>query len=680
MKLTVEGINFRDYQNETHQVLSHLFFNEGEKRLLAILATGLGKTENIIKFVCEHYDLETQRVLILAQSQELIYQMYRRFLLRVPELEGLRIPPGYPAIGIEMGDRFTNPDARILIATRQTLARDEGARLKEVLANGAFDLWVIDEADLSVTLEYELIQELLTSTNPEIKCLGLTATGERSDGLSLGIRFDKIAISKDVRYGVANGWLKPVKGFIVDTPLPALELADPKTVHNWMDIHLRYWRQFDGEQRHTLHFFHDIEMARRYCRFMQEQGYPAVHLDSYLCIDLDGKSASDYEMSYHRHREMVLDQLQNEAIYATNKFVLQRGFDWRKCNMLMKSSRMGSDATFTQAVGRGTRLPPGVFNLACIKDKPTEPKEYRVVYETGETNFVNEQMLEFKPDTILLDFLPSESTLVTVGHLFGDTQIPQRVELVEEEEEEQEDTAEQLEFPQAVRVTDTRIREKNMWGKSDTHWYTDIENECSTNFGQNVPYLIYISAPKHSLASNVYGKLMKMTDELDDQQNPMQIKAYRQTYHILSNWIVWVARAEAAKWGQVWNRMHPCDFLFDQINSSYSSLHHAQHAAVTLTNYMIKHLQEHEGHEIDLSKLDRYEKASTLPSPKQELKLQQLVKSAYDTGWRGAYIEKPKNVFEASNAINHFSVKILLIKTVREILRGEVQMPALKVS
>lgn len=661
------NFQLRDYQQEC---LSAIEFDlqQGHQDLLVLMATGLGKTEVIIEFIRNHIDWKKEeRCLIVAQDVGLVYQMYNRILQRIPELKNRVVGPRcVPAIGLEMS-KHVDSSARILVATRQTLAQNDGARLKEVLKHGDFKVWIIDEADLSITMEYELIHALLLAENPNMVCLGFTATGERPDGLALGIRFKKISYEKDIKRGIMEGWLKEIIPYSIQANLPRDGLSSAYDVQNWMDVHYDKWKEFGGESRHTIHFLPDILMGRMYTRFMQENGHAAVHFDSYECIDLEGRNHKDAGKTYWEHRRRVNEQLQNEAIYATNQNILSRGYDWRKCNMLLFSGN-SQEATFTQRVGRGTRLPPGVFNMLYLPSQ----KAWRIQWNDGKEERVAEDKMPFYTETILLDFSGSDTLVSTVGTLYGTKYF------IEEKKKKEESVPLiplQMSFEQPKAVAAEVITTKRkLWRNMPTNWYQDVQGDLSTSFGADVPYMVYISAPQMAFARKLYGDIQLLTPQMSDENDlHLKLKNMQTIFNIVSRWTIWTVSGYKATWGStVWEHFTPCHIFYPEVRSQYSTLEFASNGAAMLINQMIDYLTE-KGHKIDVQQLRNFRRSSNPVTDKQIKRIYQLTHTNLpNAGWKNPVIEPPQNLTEAAQAINHFSAKAKLIKYLKDLAQGNV--------
>ncbi len=165
-------ITLRDYQQECVETVNAL--KDGSH--LVQMATGLGKTVTFSR-LARH-----GRMLILSHRDELVYQPVKYF--DVP-------------VGIEKGQ--VRSDGEEVISTSvQTLSR----RL-DMFKPGEFDIVVTDEAHHALAPTYRSIYEHL---QPRLH-VGFTATPRRGDDRGLGAVFDDIVFSRDLKWGISNGYL-----------------------------------------------------------------------------------------------------------------------------------------------------------------------------------------------------------------------------------------------------------------------------------------------------------------------------------------------------------------------------------------------------------------------------------------------------------------------------------------
>jgi superfamily II DNA or RNA helicase/diadenosine tetraphosphate (Ap4A) HIT family hydrolase len=171
---------------------------QGRRRALVVLATGLGKTW-LAAFDVARFAQSTgswPRVLFLAHREELLVQAARTF-------RRLLVAARQPArLGWCAGD-LMQPDADVVVGSVQKLCRPEN--LARIVAE-RFEYVVIDEVHHADAPSY---RRLLAGLEPAF-LLGITATPERADqGDILGLFDDFIAYRADLGVGIQKGRLVP---------------------------------------------------------------------------------------------------------------------------------------------------------------------------------------------------------------------------------------------------------------------------------------------------------------------------------------------------------------------------------------------------------------------------------------------------------------------------------------
>lgn len=164
-------VALRPYQTASiEQVRAAL--RAGKRRIMLTIPTGGGKTFTSAFIVLSALG-RGKRCMFVAHRKELIDQTVAAF-----------VRLGVTDIGvIRAGDKRSNPNAMLQIASIQTLAR----RTQDL----DFDVIVIDEAHRAVAKSYTTH---LFERHPNAIIVGLSATPVRSDGRPLGSHFDALVI------------------------------------------------------------------------------------------------------------------------------------------------------------------------------------------------------------------------------------------------------------------------------------------------------------------------------------------------------------------------------------------------------------------------------------------------------------------------------------------------------
>ena len=136
-------LKLRDYQTEALARVKDAY-KAGKRRVLVSLPTGTGKT-----VVFAHFPTALRmkkRLLVLAHREELLTQAEQKFRAVDPGLK----------IGIERAEERAASDTQVVIASVQTLAHSQGARLSRFNPDD-FSIIVVDEAHHAVAESYRRI-------------------------------------------------------------------------------------------------------------------------------------------------------------------------------------------------------------------------------------------------------------------------------------------------------------------------------------------------------------------------------------------------------------------------------------------------------------------------------------------------------------------------------------------
>lgn len=223
----------RDYQEQALADLAKRF-GQGSTRVPQVLATGLGKTQIFTSYAARWLDENAgRRVLIIAHTNELIEQAAKR---------ARQIAP-HRRIGIVKAEQ-NEIYAEIVVSSRQTLA--SAARRRQLKSVG---LIVIDEAHHAVrtntygkildhfgafdddwqSVECECIERGIDSSClkcrgegyvriPSVQVIGYTATLIRSDKAKLSSVWEECSFTRDILFGIRNGYLLDVRGERIVVP------------------------------------------------------------------------------------------------------------------------------------------------------------------------------------------------------------------------------------------------------------------------------------------------------------------------------------------------------------------------------------------------------------------------------------------------------------------------------
>lgn len=172
------------------------------KSTLLVLPTGVGKTVVFSEVIRRAFP---RRALVLAHRSELIDQAANR----------IRKATGW-IVAVEMADQraemmcmFGGP--RVVCSTIQTQASggDGGGRMTRFDPR-LFGVVVVDEGHHSTSASYRRVLDWYTSSNPNVRILGVTATPDRADEEALGQVYETVAYDYEIQDAIRDGWLVPV--------------------------------------------------------------------------------------------------------------------------------------------------------------------------------------------------------------------------------------------------------------------------------------------------------------------------------------------------------------------------------------------------------------------------------------------------------------------------------------
>ena len=394
----------RKFQQETiDKVLCRI--DEGLKSGLICYATGLGKTLTAVKLLqkpcfnrilwCTHEEgLVNQSALAILKEE--FEDDYPDMFTDIEEHGGiidylkfvkkqrftLLDKPYYRLLqnhlGIVKAENF-DISGKITVASIQTLYRRING--KNAIPSDWFDLVIMDEAHLAMSKSFSTV---LNHFTPKFR-LGLTATPERLDGLSLLNLFDEIVDQKDIKFGIDNNFLCMLDAERIQTEIDLSKVGKvggdfntgqlekiintPARNNFIVDKYLQY-----AKDRKFLAFCVDVQHAIDLCTVFNNRGINTTYVvgDEKLCPN---------------RRERVEGVRNGVWTGATNVLVLTAGTDIPNISCIIAARPTQSKTIFLQSVGRGTRLKTEAnpFKDCIILD---------IVDNTSKHNLVNTYTLE----------------------------------------------------------------------------------------------------------------------------------------------------------------------------------------------------------------------------------------------------------------------------------------------
>lgn len=345
------ALELRPYQREALEAI-RAGYRRGIRRPLVSLPTGTGKTI-LFSSMASSAIARGNGVLVLAHRDELLTQAADKMRQYDPALDELTV-----GLVKAESDQWDRP---VVIASVQTLGRER--RLARVARR--FDLVIVDEAHHAAADSYQRILEGVRAFEEDGPLtLGVTATPQRADSLSLETTFQEVVYHRDILSMIRNGYLCDLIGRQVK--LEALDLSGVKVRRgDYVESEVgelleaaeaprhgvRAWKRY-AEGRRTIVFTPTILLAHE---FADEFTRAGVHAEA-----VSGNTPLE------QRRDLLRRFHSGEVDVVCNAAVLTEGFDEPAVSCIMIARPTKSQPLYVQMVGRGTRLFPGKENCLVM--------------------------------------------------------------------------------------------------------------------------------------------------------------------------------------------------------------------------------------------------------------------------------------------------------------------------
>ena len=315
---------------------------EGYRRGLVVLATGLGKTW-LAAF--DSIQCHAQRVLFVAHREEILFQAEETFVrIRSNDRTGFYN-------GAEQ-----SADSDLLFASVQTIGKINHLRK---FAPDHFDYIIVDEFHHASATTY---RNLLTHFQPKF-LLGLTATPERTDQADiLSLCDNNLVFERDLVYGINANLLAPFHYFGIEDKFVKYEeipwrngkflteeLTNNLATHRRARHVLEHWQE--KKQSRTLAFC----ISKRHADFMAE----AFTKAGYTTAAVYSGSAIPRNEALQRLASGQLD-----IIFSIDLF--NEGTDLPAIDTVLMLRPTESKIIFLQQLGRGLRRHNSKSHLVVI--------------------------------------------------------------------------------------------------------------------------------------------------------------------------------------------------------------------------------------------------------------------------------------------------------------------------
>ncbi len=306
---------------------------QGENKALIISATGTGKT---IMSALDVRAFKPKRFLFVVHSETILNDAlaaYRKVLADENEADFAKLT------GTEK-----NLDAKYLFATVQTMSKPD---IYQQFDPAAFDYIVFDEAHRSAAQSY---QNIFHYFQPKFM-LGMTATPERSDDLSVFAQFNhNVAYEIRLQKALESDILCPFHYFGVSDYIQEGQVVDDNTQDLKFlasDDRVKYilektdYYGYSGDELKGLIFVSRKKEAQALAQKLNAKGIPTQAL-----------TGSDSQ----KQRNEVIQQLKDGRLnYIITVDLFNEGIDIPEINQVVMLRSTQSSIIFVQQLGRGLR-------------------------------------------------------------------------------------------------------------------------------------------------------------------------------------------------------------------------------------------------------------------------------------------------------------------------------------
>lgn len=335
-------LRLRNYQREAIDD-TRKRWAAGAQRVPLVLATGLGKSVIAATLISEwRRDNPGKRVLLIAHTDELIDQLYRKVLEVAPHL----------TCGIVKGAK-NQLLADVIVSSRQTLAH---ARRRVGIRD--IGLIIIDEAHHATRANtYGTILEHFGAFDDvgEVKAAGFTATLIRGDKQKLSEVWQECTFARDIMFGVRHGYLLDTQGARIVVPgmnastvamrggdYDAAALAEELDRTFAIETIAKQYLEIAADRK-TIAFWPLVATAERAAEVFNDYGIPSGHVSG--------------AMDKALRRQTLADLRSGKLACVHNAMVLTEGFDDPSVDCVLVGRRTVSPVMGPQMAGRGMRPP-----------------------------------------------------------------------------------------------------------------------------------------------------------------------------------------------------------------------------------------------------------------------------------------------------------------------------------
>lgn len=344
----------------------------GKRRMMLVMATGTGKTYTAFQIIHRlHQSDSINRILYLADRNILIdqtmrqdFKPFRKFMTKVQGKDAGTSAEIYMSL---YGQWVRN----------ETEQKEGKTHPYLDYPKDYFDLIVVDECHRSSVVEDKQYHQILEYFDKAIQ-IGMTATPKCVPGADNKEYFEEIVFEYSLRQGIADGFLAPfriTKTFInydLSGYHPEADEVDLKGFKIEPDRFDRYdfGKMLNIMERQKVVAHRITQMMKIIGRMTKAIVFCPTQEEALLMRELligmnqdMMKKNPNYIVritSDDRVGKTLLDDFidpySQYPVIATTSDLLTTGVDCKTCGLIVIDKEVGSDTTFKQMIGRGTRI------------------------------------------------------------------------------------------------------------------------------------------------------------------------------------------------------------------------------------------------------------------------------------------------------------------------------------
>ena len=265
---------------------------------------------------------------------------------------------------IEKAEDKAHHNAKLIVGSVMTLANEDRRRR---FPADHFGLVIADESHLSMSDSFQQTLEYFHGGGAHV--LGVTATPERTDKISLMRFYEHLAAEVPLKLLIDRGYLTPIVVQTAPVTIPVASRissgagemnAVAEEIEPYYQSIIDGIQKYAGDRKRILIFHPSVKASQKFTDLMRSRQFDAKHVD--------GNSPD---------REQVIDDFTNGRFRILNNVMLMTaGVDVPAIDCVIMLRPTKSRTMYIQAVGRGTRLycPHGCHKTGSMCDHDDRKK------------------------------------------------------------------------------------------------------------------------------------------------------------------------------------------------------------------------------------------------------------------------------------------------------------------